>query len=81
MKLLKNLIGPEIIETETFYWNLRGTDHDMPNFWYKPANIQVEWYNDDPGRAAFSNVDSDFDLAYSVLLEVREDYGNLIDGK
>ena len=81
MKLLVNLLPDLPMETETFYWNPRGTDQDMPNFWYKPANIQVEWYRDDPGRAAFCNVESTFDMAYSLLLDVREDYDNFINGK
>jgi hypothetical protein len=81
MRLLAYLMGDQVIETETFYWNLKGTDEDMPNFWYKPSNIQMEWYRDDPGRAPFSNREDSFDLAYSLLLEVREDYDNYISGK
>lgn len=76
MKLLTNLIEEDVFESETFYWNLYGSDNDMPNFWYKPSNIQIEWYRDDPARATFSNVEDEFDLAYSLLLEVREDYDN-----
>lgn len=76
MKLLTNLIEEDVFESETFYWNLYGSDDEMPNFWYKPSNIQIEWYRDDPARATFCNVEDEFDLAYSLLLEVREDYDN-----
>lgn len=73
MKLLENHFGDddEVIETNEFYWNLYGTDEDMPNFWLKKNNLQIEWYNGDPARAAFSNYESDSDLAFFVLDEVR----------
>lgn len=80
MKLLANLL-PETFESETFYWNLYGSDEELPNFWYKPTNIQIEWYRDDPARAPFSNIEDSFDDAFGLLLTVREDYGDALDGK
>lgn len=75
MKLLQNHMDTEeVIETDEFYWNSYGTDEDMPNFWLKKNNLQIEWYNDDPGRAAWSNYDSDSDLAFYVLDEVKASY-------
>ena len=84
MKLLQNLMdedGESVIETDIFYWNTYGTDEDMPNFWLKENNLQIEWHNDDPGRAAFSNYDSSADLAFFVLDRVRESYAAISGGK
>lgn len=77
MKLLKAKFNDEVIETSEFYWNLRGTDPDMPNFWWKGSNIQAEWYNDDPGRAGFTNYETfGADDALSLLLAIWESYDN-----
>ena len=84
MKLLQNHMdteGEEVIETDIFYWNSHGTDEDMPNFWLKKNNLQIEWYNDDPGRGAFSNYNSDSDVAFFVLDEVRTSYATFTGRK
>lgn len=82
MKLLRVLISEEIVETELFYWNLYGTDEDMPNFWLKPINLQVEWYNDNPDRGGFSSYQYFTpEDAVSLLEQVREDYDLYRDGK
>lgn len=84
MKLLQNLMdedGDEVIETDEFYWNSHGTDEEMPNFWLKENNLQVEWYNDDPARAAFSNYDSNADRALFVLDSVRKSYATFAGRK
>lgn len=84
MKLLQNLLdedGDTVIETDVFYWNTTGTDEEMPNFWLKETNFQMEWYNDDPGRGAFSNYDSDAELAFFISDRVRESYATFVRGK
>lgn len=82
MKLLRVLFSEEVIETELFYWNLYGEDQDMPNFWWKATNLQVEWHNDDPGRGTFSNYEYFTpEDAVSLLEQVREDYDLYRDGK
>lgn len=73
MQVLVNLL-PEEVETDDFYWNLYGEDPDLPNFWWKHTNLQVEWYRDDPGRAGFSNYTLDADESISLLMMVRESY-------
>lgn len=81
MKLLRELL-PEEFESELIYWNLYGTDNDMPNCWIKGINLQVEWYNDDPGRGGFTNyLDFSANDAVSLLEQVREEYGLIRDGK
>lgn len=76
MKVLQNLFDEdEVIETDDFYWNLYGTDDSMPNFWWKHTNLQVEWYNGDPGRGTFSNYEQiSPDAVVSLLMMVRESY-------
>jgi len=82
MKLLRVLISEEIVETELFYWNLYGNDEDMPNFWFKPVNLQAEWYSDNPDRGGFTNYEYFTpDQAVSLLEQVREDYDLWRDGK
>lgn len=77
MKLLRVLISKEMIETETFYWNLYGTEPEMPNFWFKPTNLQVEWYNDNPDRGGFTNYEYFTpEDAVSLLMKVKDDYDN-----
>lgn len=73
MKVLANLL-PDEVETDDFYWNLYGTDQDLPNFWWKHTNLQVEWYRDDPGRAGFANFGLSADESISLLMQVRESY-------
>lgn len=83
MKILDNLFdGKELIETDDFYWNLRGTVEEMPNFWYKHSNIQVEWHGDDPARSAWTNMEAiTAEDAISLLSTVREEYDIWLDGK
>ena|SRR6187397_1449693 len=82
MKLLKVLIAEEVFETDQFYWNLYGTDEDMPNMWWKPTNLQVEWYRDNPDRGGFTNQEYFTpEDAVSLLEQVREDYDITRDGK
>jgi hypothetical protein len=82
MFLLQNLFEDEdVIETPEFYWNLWGTDEDMPNFWLKETNIQLEWYSDNPGRGAWSNYESSAPLALLVLKQVQESYATHTRGK
>lgn len=77
MKLLQNLFDEEeVIDNIVFYWNSKGTDDQLPNFWLKEHDIEIEWYRDDPGRAAFSTHDSDPELAFFILNEVRYAYGS-----
>lgn len=76
MKLLQNLFDEEeVIDNEVFYWNSNGTDDELPNFWLKEHSFEMEWYRDDPGRAAFATHDSDPDLAFFILDNVRNAYG------
>lgn len=82
MKLLRVLFSEEVIETDLFYWNLYGTDEDLPNFWLKGTNLQVEWYNDNPDRGGFTNyLYFSPENAVSLLEQVREDYDLWRDGK
>lgn len=83
MKILANLFDTDdVIETPDFRWDLWGIDPDIPNFWYKHSNIQVTWYNDDPGRGAFTNQENfTADDAVSLLMTVREEYDTWRDGK
>lgn len=82
MKLLRVLIAEEEFETDSFYWNLYGTDSDLPNFWWKPTNLQVEWYNDNPDRGGFTNYEYFTpEDAVSLLEQLREDYDIERDGK
>ena len=84
MKLLQNLLdedGDTVLETDVFYWNNVGNDEAMPNFWLKETNFQMEWYNDDPGRGAFSNFDSNAELAFFITDRVRESYAAVTRGK
>lgn len=80
MKLLAEIL-PDELETEVFYWNISGSD-DMPNFWVKTINFQVEWYRSDPGRATFSNYEvfSPEDTI-SLISWIREEYDLIRDGK
>lgn len=82
MKLLRELIQEEEYETALFYWNLNGTNEDMPNFWLKSSNLQVEWYRDNPDRGGFTNFENfSAQDAVSLLEIVREDYDIERDGK
>lgn len=76
MKILQNLFDDVVlVETEDFRWDLWGSDPDIPNFWWKRTNLQIEWYSDDPGRGSFTNYEEfDADLAISLLEQVRESY-------
>lgn len=77
MKLLRVLISQEEVETDQFYWNLYGTNLDMPNFWWKSTNLQVEWYNDNPDRGGFTNYEYFTpEEATVLLLRVKESYDN-----
>lgn len=77
MKLLDYLFNSdEVIDNPVFYWNGKGTDEDMPNFWLKEHGVEIEWYRDDPGRAAFSTHESTPELAFFVLDVVRDAYGS-----
>lgn len=69
MKILRNCLA-EVDETDVFYWNLYGDDPYMPNFWFRPSNVQIEWYRDDPGRATFSNVEDNNLQAIAILNDV-----------
>jgi hypothetical protein len=76
MKLLDNLFDEdEVIDNPTFYWNIRGTEEDMPNFLLKAFGFEMEWYRDDPGRAAFATHESSVELAFFILDTVRNAYG------
>lgn len=41
-------------------------EDQVPNFWYKPLNYQVEWYKH-IGRGTFSNRPMDIDSAMDML--------------
>lgn len=81
MFLLQNLFDEDVIETDDFYWNLWGSDDDMPNFWDKRGNVQIEWYSDNPGRGAWSNIEDNPWQALGLLEQVKESYANLAGGK
>ena len=76
MKLLQNLFDEEeVIDNIVFYWNSNGTDDELPNFWLKEFDFEMEWYRDDPGRAAFATHESSPELAFLILDTVRYAYG------
>lgn len=83
MKILQNLFDDaEVIETDDFRWDLWGQEEGVPNFWWKPGNVQVEWYSDDPGRGSFTNQEEfTSNDAISLLEMVRESYDIWRDGK
>lgn len=82
MKILDNLFDEDVIDAPSFYWNSSGTDEDMPNFWLKETNLQVEWYRDDPGRGGFTNQETfTASDAISLLEYVREEHDIWRDGK
>lgn len=80
MKLLYNLFdSDEVIDNALFYWNGLGTEDDMPNFWLKEHGVEVEWYRDDPGRAASSTHESTAELAFFILDVVR--YAHAVESR
>jgi hypothetical protein len=81
MKLLAEIL-PDVLETDTFYRNVFGSDNELPNLWVKTNNLQVEWYTDDPGRATFSNYE-EFSAQDTISLVswIREEYDLIRDGK
>lgn len=82
MKLLQNLFDKDVIDdNETFYWNANGTDEEMPNFYLRSDGFEMEWYRDDPGRAAFATHESSAELAFYILDTVRGAYASDSGGK
>lgn len=83
MKILANLFDDVVLlETESFRWDLWGNDDSIPNFWWKPTNIQVQWHSDDPGRGSFANQEEFSATDVITLLSiVREEYDIWRDGK
>lgn len=74
-KILVNFFDTDdTIETEEFYFDSIGNDPDMPNLWVKGINFQMIWSRDDPSRGAFSNRESDPNLALDIIKTVTDSY-------
>lgn len=55
----------DVFHIQAYDWREEDGEQ-MPNFWYKPLNYQVEWYKH-AGRGTFANRPMDIDTAMDML--------------
>ena len=55
----------------SYYWGEDETIAALPNFVYKPANIEISWYKY-PMRDAYCNKDVDIETFKSILIDCEK---------
>ena len=60
----------ELFTIRPYYWGDDESIYNLPNFVYKPENIEIKWYKY-PLRSGTCNIDLDADKMKGILNECR----------